>query len=68
MNVDARGKLWVLFAGTSEACLRQPLKLREGDIGQRLGSGTGISSRHVGDAVVDDVFFDESGMVVRGRP
>ena len=40
---------------------------RVGNVGKSLGSGSGVSAGHVGDAVVEDAFFDVDGVVVGGR-
>ena len=41
---------------------------RVGNVGEGLGGGSGISPWHVGDAVVEDAFLDEDGVIVSSRP
>ena len=47
-----------------EAVVGDEFDERVGNVGKSLGSGSGISAWHVGDAVVEDAFFDVDGVVV----
>ncbi len=55
------------MGGDGEAVVGDEFDERVGNVGKSLGSGSGVSARHVGDAVVEDAFFDVDGVVVGGR-
>ncbi len=54
------------MGGDGEAVVGDEFDERVGNVGQGLGSSSSISAWHVGDAVVEDPFFDINGVVVGG--
>ena len=56
------------LGGDGEAVVGDEFDERVGNVGKSLGSGSGVSAWHVGDAVVEDPFFDVNGVVVGSGP
>ena len=54
------------MGGDGEAVVGDEFDERVGNVGKSLGSGSGVSAWHVGDAVVEDPFFDVDGIIVGG--
>jgi len=67
LSADASEESGLALGGDGEAVVGNEFDERVGNVGKGLGSGSGISAWHVGDAVVEDAFFDVDGVVVSGR-
>ena len=54
------------MGGDGEAVVGDEFDERVSNVSESLGSGSGVSAWHVGDAVVEDAFFDVDGVIVGG--
>ena len=67
LSADASEESGLALGGDGEAVVGNKFDERVGNVGKSLGSGSGVCAWHVGDAVVEDAFFDVDGVVVGGR-
>ena len=67
VSIDAADQFRCLFARLGEAVVGEQLDVAVGDVGQRLGGGTGVGGRHVCHAVVSHALLDKHRVVVHGR-
>ena len=68
LSADAGEEAGLALGGDGEAVVGDEFDERVGNVGKSLGSGSGVSAWHVGDAVVEDAFFDVDGVVVGSGP
>jgi hypothetical protein len=66
LSADAGEESGLALGGDGEAVVGDEFDDRVGNVGKSLGSGSGVSAWHVGDAVVEHAFFDVDGVVVGG--
>lgn len=66
-HVDAAEQRGLAAAGFFESVVSEDFDVALRDVGERLRGRARVGSGHVGDAVVDDAFFDEDWILVRGR-
>ena len=66
LSADAGEESGLALGGDGEAVVGDEFDERVGNVGKSLGSGSGVSAWHVGDAVVEHAFFDVDGVVVGG--
>ena len=64
--VDSRQQLGLGAAGVLQGFVRQEHDPPRGHVTERLGGCAGIGARHVGHAVVKDVFLEIGGIIVGG--
>jgi hypothetical protein len=67
LSADAGEESGLALGSDGKAVVGDEFDERVSNVGKGLGSGSGISAWHVGDAVVEDAFFDVDGVVVSGR-
>ena len=66
LSADAGEESGLALGSDGEAVVSDEFDERISNVGKRLGSGSGVSTWHVGDAVVEDAFFDVDGIIVGG--
>ena len=64
LGADAGEKAGLTSAGSGESLVGDQFDVRVGDVGKSLGGGAGVSAGHVGDAVVENAFFDVDGIIM----
>ena len=66
LRANAREESGLALGGKGQPVVGDEFDERVGNVGEGLGGGSGISPWHVGDAVVEDAFFDVDGIIVGG--
>ena len=66
LSADAGEESGLALGSDGKTMVGDEFDERIGNVGKSLGSGSGVSTWHVGDAVVEDPFFDVNGVVVGG--
>ncbi len=63
---DPREETWLTLGGHGQTVVGDKFDVGVGDIGEGLGGSSGISARHIGDAVVQNALLDINRIVVGG--